>query len=108
MKNAIAVAALSAGVLSAQPPPAAPAKPDSEAVKALIEKAKKAGGPRWAEEAHFFCEAPRPNRPDDPPIEPTGPTFRQALNEQLGMKLRSGRGSVRTLVVDHVVWPREN
>ena len=50
---------------------AAPAPPDSPRVKALIEKAKKAGGPMWAEEAHFFCEAPRPNRPDDPPIEPT-------------------------------------
>jgi bla regulator protein blaR1 len=44
----------------------------------------------------------------DPPTEPAGPTFRQALNDQLGMKLRSGRGSVRTLVVDHVVRPEEN
>ena len=25
----------------------------------------------WAEEAHFFCEAPRANSPNDPPIEPT-------------------------------------
>ncbi len=71
MKNAIAVAVLAAGLLSAQTPPAAPAKPDSDAVKALIEKAKKAGGPRWAEEAHFFCEAPRANSPSDPLIEPT-------------------------------------
>jgi metallo-beta-lactamase class B len=55
----------------AQPPVAAPAKPDSEKVKALIEKAKKAGGPMWAEEEHFFCEAPRANSPNDPPIEPT-------------------------------------
>jgi len=55
----------------AQPPANAPAKPDSEAVKALIEKAKKAGGPMWADEAHFFCEAPRANSPNDPPIEPT-------------------------------------
>jgi bla regulator protein BlaR1 len=44
----------------------------------------------------------------DPPIEPVGPTFRQALNDQLGMKLRSGRDSVRTLVIDHVVRPDEN
>jgi glyoxylase-like metal-dependent hydrolase (beta-lactamase superfamily II) len=36
-----------------------------------IEKAKKAGGPRWAGEEHFFCEAPRPNRPDDPVIPPS-------------------------------------
>jgi|ERR1051326_5117695 hypothetical protein len=59
------------GLLSAQPPAAAPAKPDSEAVKALIEKAKKDGGPMWASEEHFFCEAPRANSPTDPPIEPT-------------------------------------
>jgi len=63
--------AISAALLPAQPPPSAPAKPDSDAVKALIEKAKKAGGAQWAGEAHFFCEAPRANRPDDPPIEPT-------------------------------------
>ena len=41
--------------------PAAPAKPDSDAVKALIEKAKKTGGAMWADEEHFFCEAPRAN-----------------------------------------------
>ena len=63
--------AAAGGQLSAQPAPAAPAKPDSDAVKALIEKAKKAGGPMWAGEEHFFCEAPRANSPNDPPIEPT-------------------------------------
>ena len=25
----------------------------------------------WAGEEHFFCEAPRANSPNDPPIEPT-------------------------------------
>ena len=63
-------AALACSV-AAQPPAAAPEKPDSEKVKALIEKAKKAGGPMFSEEAHFFCEAPRANSPSDPPIEPT-------------------------------------
>jgi metallo-beta-lactamase class B len=58
------------GLLRAQAPDAAP-KPDSPEVKVLIEKAKKAGGPRWAAEEHFFCEAPRPNRPDDPVIPAT-------------------------------------
>jgi metallo-beta-lactamase class B len=53
------------------PPAAAPAKPDSPEVVALIEKAKKAGGPMWAEEAHFFCEAPRANSANDPAIQPT-------------------------------------
>src|SRR5579863_3801364 len=71
MKNAIGVATISAGLLFSQAPPQPPAKPDSEAIKALIEKAKKTGGPRWADEAHFFCEAPRANSPSDPPIEPT-------------------------------------
>jgi metallo-beta-lactamase class B len=59
------------GLLRAQAPAAAPPKPDSPEVRALIEKAKKAGGPFWAGEEHFFCEAPRPNRPDDPVIPPT-------------------------------------
>src|ERR1700722_19484707 len=56
---------------SAQAPGAAPKKPDSPEVKALIEKAKKVGGPMWAQEEHFFCEEPRPNRPDDPVIPAT-------------------------------------
>src|SRR5438270_6704112 len=71
MKNVFAGCLLGAGIVCAQAPPAAPAKPDSDAVKALIEKAKKAGGPMWGEEEHFFCEAPRANSPNDPPIEPT-------------------------------------
>lgn len=71
MKNSIAFAVLTTALLYSQPPPAAPAKPDSAAVQALIAKAKKVGGPRWAGEEHFFCEAPRPNSPSDPPIEPT-------------------------------------
>ncbi|MBV9398401.1 MAG: MBL fold metallo-hydrolase [Bryobacterales bacterium] len=50
---------------------APPVKPDSPEIKALIEKAKRAGGPMWAEEAHFFCEAPRANSTNDPPIPPT-------------------------------------
>ena len=67
----LAVSAAAVGFVSAQPAPPTPAKPDSAAVNALIEKAKKAGGPMWAGEEHFFCEAPRANSPNDPPIEPT-------------------------------------
>jgi metallo-beta-lactamase class B len=63
------LAGLAQAAASAQAP--APAKPDSPAVTALVEKAKKTSGTTWAEEFHFFCEAPRPNRPDDPPIAPT-------------------------------------
>jgi metallo-beta-lactamase class B len=69
----VAVTVLSASPVTAQAPqpaPAAPA-PDSPAVLSLIDKAKNTAGPRWAEEAHFFCEAPRANSPNDPPIDPT-------------------------------------
>ncbi|HJT89060.1 MAG TPA: hypothetical protein VJ732_14420, partial [Bryobacteraceae bacterium] len=63
---------LAGSLLRAQGPAGAvPAKPDSAQVQELIQKARKAGGPMWAGEAHFFCEAPRANRPDDPPIEPS-------------------------------------
>ena len=50
---------------------AAPPAPDSPAVRALIDRAKAVAGPMWAEEAHFFCEAPRANSPTDPPIVPS-------------------------------------
>jgi metallo-beta-lactamase class B len=55
----------------AQAPAAAPAKPDSPQVQALVEKAKTTAGTQWAEEAHFFCEAPRGNNANDPVIAPT-------------------------------------
>ena len=58
-------------LVHAQAPPAAPAKPDSPQVQALVEKAKKTAGTQWAEEAHFFCEAPRGNSANDPEIAPT-------------------------------------
>lgn len=61
---------LSAALMRAQAPEAATSKPDSPAVKTLIEKAKKTGGSLWADEAHFFCEAPRANSPNDPVIAP--------------------------------------
>ena len=58
-------------VTFAQAPPAAPPRPDSPAVQAMVDKAKKTGGPMFADEAHFFCEAPRANAATDPPIPPT-------------------------------------
>ena len=58
-------------LVHAQAPAAAPAKPDSPQVQALVEKAKKTAGTQWAEEAHFFCEAPRGNNANDPVIAPT-------------------------------------
>jgi metallo-beta-lactamase class B len=40
-------------------------------VQAIVARAKSTAGTMWADEAHFFCEAPRANSPNDPPIEPT-------------------------------------
>ena len=63
--------ALGVGMACFGQAPPAPEKPDSPEVKALIEKAKKTGGSMWAEEEQFFCEAPRANNANDPPIAPT-------------------------------------
>jgi metallo-beta-lactamase class B len=72
MRLKAAAAMLLPGFLLAQAPGNnAPPKPDSPEVKALIEKAKKTGGPMWAYEAHFFCEAPRANSASAPVIPPT-------------------------------------
>jgi uncharacterized protein (TIGR03435 family) len=38
----------------------------------------------------------------------TGPTFLQALKEQLGLKLNAEKGPVDSLVVDHVERPSAN
>jgi uncharacterized protein (TIGR03435 family) len=40
--------------------------------------------------------------------DPTGPTFQEALKEQLGLKLDSATGSVDVFVVDHIEQPSEN
>lgn len=37
----------------------------------MIAQLRRAVGPRWESAVHFWCEAPRANRPDDPPITPT-------------------------------------
>jgi len=36
------------------------------------------------------------------------PTLYTALQEQLGLKLESGKGPVTVLVVDHIAAPSEN
>jgi uncharacterized protein (TIGR03435 family) len=40
--------------------------------------------------------------------DPTGPTFSQAVREQLGLKLESTKASSQFLVIDHVEHPTQN
>jgi uncharacterized protein (TIGR03435 family) len=42
------------------------------------------------------------------PPDPDGPTFEQALRDQLGLKLESRRSSMEVMVVDHVEHLSEN
>lgn len=52
-------------------------------------------------------KAPLPPGVDFQP-DPSGPTFREAMNEQLGLKLASQDSPITILVVDHAEHPSEN
>jgi uncharacterized protein (TIGR03435 family) len=52
--------------------------------------------------------APNSTQPPDSPPSDTGPTFLEALQDQLGFKLKSTTGSVDVLVIDHVERPSPN
>ena len=39
---------------------------------------------------------------------PSGPTFNEALKQQLGLKLDPKKGPVDLLVIDHIEQPSEN
>jgi uncharacterized protein (TIGR03435 family) len=45
----------------------------------------------------------RDNRPDD-----SGPSFPQAIRNELGLQLERGKGMVEVIVIDHVETPGEN
>ena len=57
----------------------------------------------WMELAPQF----NPAQPDITP-DPNGPTFLEALQDQLGLKLKSTTGPVDVLVIDHVEEPSPN
>lgn len=46
--------------------------------------------------------------PDATASDPSGPSIFTALAEQLGLTLESGKGTLQTIIVDHVARPSEN
>jgi uncharacterized protein (TIGR03435 family) len=51
---------------------------------------------------------PPPGAPPLPPIDPDGPSFFTAIQEQLGLKLENQRGPVEVVVIDSIQQPTEN
>jgi uncharacterized protein (TIGR03435 family) len=51
---------------------------------------------------------PRPGAEAPPEAEQTGPTFEEALRDQLGIKLQARKGPLRVLVIDKVERPTAN
>jgi uncharacterized protein (TIGR03435 family) len=47
------------------------------------------------------------NRRLDPDVPP-GPSFDQALQEELGLKLQKTKASIEVMVIDHLQKPSEN
>lgn len=58
---------------------------------------------QWARKVN----PPQASEAEVPP-EPLGPTFLQALGDQLGLKLKSTKAPVETLVIDHIHEPTPN
>jgi uncharacterized protein (TIGR03435 family) len=53
-------------------------------------------------------QGPAPPGAQLPPIDPDGPTFFTAIQEQLGLKLENQRGPVEVVVIDSIQQPTEN
>jgi bla regulator protein blaR1 len=55
-----------------------------------------------------WSQEPDPARPPGSQSEDTGRSFLEALQEQLGLKLKPTTGPVDVLVIDHVEEPSAN
>ena len=51
---------------------------------------------------------PGPAQPDVAPLDSNGPSLFAALQEQLGLRLQSAKGSVESLVIEKAEKPAEN
>jgi uncharacterized protein (TIGR03435 family) len=65
------------------------------------------GGGRAIPKKGSSGPAPPSTTPGSEP-EADGPSFIQALRDQLGLRLATSRGPIETLVIDHVERPSEN
>jgi uncharacterized protein (TIGR03435 family) len=64
--------------------------------------------PDEAQAAMFNRPSLGPGPASAPPPDTSGPSLFTALAEQLGLKLKSTKGPVETLVIDHIEQPSEN
>jgi uncharacterized protein (TIGR03435 family) len=74
---------------------------------AIVDKTGLTGTWYWS---MYFDASMLPGTPDSQRVDadPNLPAFSTALEEQLGLKLRSTRGPVDVLVIDHIEHPSED
>jgi bla regulator protein blaR1 len=63
---------------------------------------------RWLPEPGAFGRAPVPATQEEPLSAPQGPAFQDAVEDQLGLKLKEGEVKQTVLVIDHLERPSEN
>jgi uncharacterized protein (TIGR03435 family) len=62
----------------------------------------------WSPEPGTFRRGPDAASQEAPASDSQGPTFLEAVKEQLGLKLKPGKAPLAVLVIDHVERPSEN